>query len=38
MALARGAPYVQTELATKTDDITVYGAFKDRECGPWKPS
>lgn len=33
----RGAPYVQVELGNKTDEITVYGAFKDREFGPWKP-
>jgi len=33
----RGATYVQVELSTKTDDVTVYGAFKDREYGPWKP-
>jgi hypothetical protein len=33
----RGATYVQVELSTKTDDVTVYGAFQDREYGPWKP-
>lgn len=33
----RGASYVQVELGTETDDITVYGAVQDREFGPWKP-
>jgi hypothetical protein len=33
----RGAPYVQVELDTKTDELTVYGSFNDREFGQWKP-
>jgi len=33
----RGESYVQVELDIKTNEITVYGAFKDREFGPWKP-
>jgi hypothetical protein len=33
----RGASYVQVELGTGTDDITVYGAVQDHEFGPWKP-
>jgi hypothetical protein len=33
----RGASYVQVELGTGTDDITVYGAAQDHEFGPWKP-
>jgi len=33
----RGESYVQVELGTKTDEITVYGALSDREFGPWSP-
>jgi hypothetical protein len=33
----RGAPYVQVELGTETADVTVYGAARDQEFGPWKP-
>lgn len=33
----RGASYVQVELHTSTDGVTVYGALGDREFGPWKP-
>ena len=33
----RGEAYVQVELGVKTNEVTVYGALRDREFGPWKP-
>ncbi len=34
----RGAPYVQVELEIEGSRLTVYGGFKGREFGPWKPA
>lgn len=33
----RGAHYVQVELGAESGDLTVYGAHRDQEFGPWKP-
>ena len=33
----RGASYVQVEMATAGDEVTVHGAVGDRAFGPWQP-